>query len=390
VSRYHSYITSSLQIISNYNGSEPFSIFIKKQFAANKKFGGKDRKTITHLCYCWFRLGHAVKETKEEERMLIALFLCSQTSNELLQFFKPLWNKAIELTVAEKINMLGLTVNEDDLFHFVHELSTEVDAYEFSLSHLTQPNLFLRIRPGEHQTVMHKLQLAGLSFELINHSCLALPNSTKIEQILQLNKEVVVQDYNSQRVGELLQIVNQQTSNAKLNVWDCCAASGGKSIMAYDLLPAIQLTVSDVRTSILANLKTRFAEAGILQYKSFVANLSANHQQKTEQYQLVIADVPCSGSGTWGRTPEQLQFFSVQQIGEYANLQQKIISNIIPSIKQKGYLLYITCSVFQKENEAMVEFIQQQHHLRLLDMKLLNGYDAKADTMFTALLTKEE
>jgi 16S rRNA (cytosine967-C5)-methyltransferase len=53
-----------------------------------------------------------------------------------------------------------------------------------------------------------------------------------------------------------------------------------------------------------------------------------------------------------------------------------------------GYLLYITCSVFRKENEAIVDFIKEKFHLQLVKMELLKGYDKKADTLFAALLKK--
>jgi 16S rRNA (cytosine967-C5)-methyltransferase len=70
-----------------------------------------------------------------------------------------------------------------------------------------------------------------------------------------------------------------------VSVWDCCAASGGKSILAWDKIKMqapkakIELTVSDVRDSIIANLKKRFTEAGIQNYHSFVGDL-------TKQYNL--------------------------------------------------------------------------------------------------------
>ena len=55
-------------------------------------------------------------------------------------------------------------------------------------------------------------------------------------------------------------------------------------------------------------------------------------------------------------------------------------------LNNNGYFLYITCSVFKKENEAIVDFIKQQFHLELIKMELLKGYDKKADTMFAALI----
>jgi len=190
----------------------------------------------------------------------------------------------------------------------------------------------------------------------------------------------------SQRVGEFFK--DPKVLKDRLSVWDCCAASGGKSIMAKDILGDMDLTVSDVRESILINLKKRFSEAGITKYKSFVADLTHSSQPIVHSFDLIIADVPCSGSGTWSRTPEQLYYFDQKAIEEYSNLQKKIVANVIAQMKPGGYLLYITCSVFKKENEEVVAFIKQNFHLEVTQMEVLKGYDKKADTMFAALLQK--
>ncbi|MGE5106188.1 MAG: methyltransferase domain-containing protein, partial [Sphingobacteriales bacterium] len=194
---------------------------------------------------------------------------------------------------------------------------------------------------------------------------------------------------NSQRAGELMQLstINLQPSTYK--VWDCCAASGGKSILVKDVSGNIDLTVSDIRESILYNLKKRFDEAGIKNYNSFLADLSTvNCQLPATNFDLIIADVPCSGSGTWSRTPEQLYFFNNSAIGQYSQLQKKIITNVVLKLKPGGHLLYITCSVFKRENEELVNFIREKFHLQLIKQEVLKGYDKKADTMFAALLQK--
>ena len=159
--------------------------------------------------------------------------------------------------------------------------------------------------------------------------------------------------------------------------------------MAKDMLGDIDLTVSDVRESILINLKKRFVEAGIKNYSSKVIDLS--HSPFTTHYSpfdLIIADVPCSGSGTWGRTPEQLSFFQSTAIETYSDLQKKIVSNTVMQLKQGGYFLYITCSVFSKENELNVEWMQEELKLQLVKQEVIKGYAAKADTMFAALLKR--
>ena len=149
------------------------------------------------------------------------------------------------------------------------------------------------------------------------------------------------------------------------------------------------LTVSDIRESILSTLKTRFETAGIKNYKSFIADLTlADCPLPIANCQLLICDAPCTGSGTWSRTPEQLYFLKRKTIDVYVAMQQQIVSNVIPHLLQGGTFIYITCSVFKNENEDMVDFIKEKFHLQLLQMELLKGYDKKADSMFVAFFKK--
>ena len=104
---------------------------------------------------------------------------------------------------------------------------------------------------------------------------------------------------------------------------------------------------------------------------------------------MIIADLPSTGSGTWGRTPEQLAFFKEALIESYALLQKNIINNVLPSLKKGGQLLYCTCSVFKEENEEMVQYLQQISQLKLLESVVLKGYEEKADSLFAALFICE-
>ena len=386
MSRYHSYINSAKEILTQYKGEEPFTSFLKKSFSQHKKYGSKDRKEISHLCYCYFRLGKSLPGISMEERILSGFFLCSEKPDKVLQELKAVWNEKAGLSVEDKISLIDSSISIQDIFPWQNELSESIDKKEFIYSHLQQPDLFFRLRPGKENLVKQKLGAAGIHFDIISDSCLALPNSSKIGGIVELDKEAVVQDYSSQRVGAFLPLT---VDRRPLTVWDCCAASGGKSIMVTDILNEIDLTVSDIRESILVNLKKRFATAGMKNYKSIVADLTRPiNYFKDQHFNLILADVPCSGSGTWGRTPEQLVFFEDKKIEEYTTLQKKIISTIIPKLQPGGHLLYITCSVFKKENEEVVEFIKAKFHLELIKTELLKGYNKKADTMFVALLQK--
>jgi 16S rRNA (cytosine967-C5)-methyltransferase len=65
--------------------------------------------------------------------------------------------------------------------------------------------------------------------------------------------------------------------------------------------------------------------------------------------------------------------------------RKQIVQNVIRYIKKNGYFLYVTCSVFKKENTVMVDFIIANSNLQLIKKEVLIGYDKKADTMFGAL-----
>jgi 16S rRNA (cytosine967-C5)-methyltransferase len=391
VSRCHSYLNSAEAIIHAYNGEEPFASFLKKYFATNKKFGSKDRKQVSHLCYCYFRLGKAMMNMPVQERILTGLFLCSQEPNEILSVLKPVWNDKVGLVLKDKYSICNIQYSRLPVFSWNDELNAGIDFTAFNESHFIQPDLFLRTRPRHEETVKQKLKHAQVEYSKQSSTCIALPNSTKVDTIIDIDKEAVIQDYSSQRVGELLKHIKQELPGSPLKVWDCCAASGGKSILAKDILGDIELTVSDVRESILHNLKKRFAAAGIKKYQSTVMNLADSKPKSSifnQKYSIIICDAPCTGSGTWGRTPEQLFYFEKEKIIEYASLQKKIATNAVTALTPGGYFLYITCSVFKEENEEAVEMLKQQCGMQLIKQEIFIGYTKKADTLFAALLQK--
>ena len=390
MSRFHSYISSASKIISTYGPGKPLAIHIRSFFAADKKFGSKDRKAIASLCYYYFRTGRAFKKNTIEEKILFGLFLCENKSNELLRFFRPDLDENTALTLTEKISLLKMAVI--NIFPFVNELGEDIDRHFYTLSFLTQPKIFLRIRPGKKKTVLDKLKDASINFELLSDECLKLENNIAADKILLFNKEVVVQDMNSQKVLNYLEKKpNFFTVTGKITSWDCCAASGGKSILLYDKLKGnIELTVSDIRENILLNLRKRLQQAGVNISNNFITDLSASTGLPAEKkFSIIICDAPCTGSGTWSRNPEQLYFFDKKMIETYAGRQQSIVSNIIPHLKKGGLFFYITCSVFKRENEEVTGFIKEKfsagNNLQLLQMDYLKGYENAADTMFVAV-----
>jgi len=387
--RFQSYINTAEKLVDAYSGEVPFSSFIRSFFSAEKKYGSKDRKQISGLCYQYFRLAAPLKKYGVEERMIAASFLCNNAPVELIEKLQPEWNGLINRPVEDKMFFINPKLQVQDIFPFTQELSPSIDNYSYCLSYLTQPDLFVRVRHLNLPVILRKLEKAGIPYKLLNDNCLQLPPASNTEHIFIPDREAVIQDYNSQRVLNFLKEYTELLPEKPL-IWDCCAASGGKSILIYDILKGkCSLTVSDIRPAIISNLHKRFKKASIKNYHYFIADIGGTKEQlPATEYDIIICDAPCTGSGTWSRTPEQLSFFNKAAISNYVKLQTGIVKNTIPHLKKSGLYVYITCSVFKKENEDMTVFIEKEHGLQLLQKQYLEGYKHNADSMFTAVFQK--
>jgi 16S rRNA (cytosine967-C5)-methyltransferase len=392
--RFDNQLRHATRIIETYRGDQPLHVWLKDFFRANKQMGSRDRKELSTLVYSFYRLGHSLRNLPIPDRLLAGLFICLDKSNDLLQHFHPAWNDNITLPIRDKIEFFqtqpaGADFRLTDIFPWKDELSENIDHEAFCLSFLRQPDLFLRIRPGHEETVLEKLNSAGPAnlspamttpFEFIPPSTIRLPNGFPIEDYFTPDQEIVIQDYSSQQVAEFLTIPRPPEF-----FWDACAGSGGKSILAHDLYPNLHITASDIRASILKNLRARFATAGIQRYITFLADLSSQPPPASAVgADLILADAPCTGSGTWSRTPENLYFFEPKMISRYRDRQRRIISNIAPQLAPDATLVYCTCSVFKKENEEVKEWMRGKFNLHQEISSILIGYPQHADTLFAA------
>jgi 16S rRNA (cytosine967-C5)-methyltransferase len=390
MSRHYSHINSAISIIEKYEGPSAFAPALKAFFKEHKKYGSRDRRQIGHLCYCYFRTARLMNaDMSLTEKIILANFLCTDGPNPLIQELKPEWAAFEAFTTKEKFAQFNLDAHL--LFPKIESIEDSIDKEAFIFSHLVQPDLFLRLRPKRGEIVKNKLNEAAIPFKVIEADCLALPNTSRIEELLAVNKEVVVQDYASQRVGSMLDKVKAllPKSEEKLKVWDCCAASGGKAILAVDKLGAVDLTLSDIRQAILENLKLRMKEAQIINYKSLKLDLTnPKKMESIGEFDLIIADVPCTGSGTWSRNPERLVNFNKKEVSRYVKMQRDITSSIQSKLKPGGFLLYITCSVYSQENTEIVNGLVAEHQLKLVESQVYSGAEFQSDTMFAALLQK--
>ncbi|RZL40573.1 MAG: RsmB/NOP family class I SAM-dependent RNA methyltransferase, partial [Pedobacter sp.] len=285
----------------------------------------------------------------------------------------------------EEVKKLYPSFELDDVFPFHEHLSEGIDKTSFLKSFFIQPDLFIRVKKEDSIEVKSQLSNADIKFKAITDTAIALANGTKLETVLTEGK-YQVQDLSSQHTGSFFKPQKWD------KWWDCCAASGGKTLLLHSLEPIVELLVTDLRESILINLDERFALAGIRKYHKKELDLLKNNDQILHHYAFdgIILDAPCTGSGTWGRTPEMLTYFEEKKINQFASIQKSIVTNIVKYLKPGKPLIYITCSAFSAENEDVVKHITDTLPLTLESMELIKGYEDKADTMFVARLIKKE
>lgn len=385
--RFEQQLRGFLKALDQYPGNMPLAKFLPGYFKQNKQMGSNDRRTVSRLLYNYFRLGRACDSLPPEQRLFMAEFLCSTEENLFLKHFRPDLFEYYSKPVDYKILVLKKEgFNPDDVFPFTAHLSEGVEKEQFLNSFFVQPDLFIRVYPGKENLVKARLSDRNVGFESLSSQTLALPNGTKLQELFPADEYVPfeVQDLSSQRTGTLFEPKSHEYW------WDACAASGGKSILLFQLQPDVKLLVSDIRESVLANLDVRFQNAGIRTYQKKVLNLLENPAPVLHHYQFngIILDAPCTGSGTWGRTPEMISQFQEHKIMEFQAMQKTIASNVIGYLKPGKPLIYITCSVFKEENEDVVNYLVNEKGLKLEKLQVLKGYHEKADTMFAARLVK--
>ncbi len=375
------------QIFNTYDGALPLHRFLFTYFKQNKQMGSSDRRWATRYIYSFFRLGKILPKMELIKRLAVADFLCHTTSSLIVEAQLPELASQMTSSLTEKIDLIQKQFPKfklEDVFVLHDHLSPTIEKDKFFSSFFVQPNLFIRVKGTHIKAVTDQLTEKGVVSNEVIENALALPNGAKLEDLISDARLYQVQDLSSQKTGAYFEPVKYDYW------WDCCAASGGKSLLLHDLEPNIELLVSDVRENSLNNLDERFQLAGIKKYHKKVIDLLQNNDQTLHHYEFdgILLDAPCSGSGTWGRTPEMLYYFEKYKIENYVKLQKAFAGNVIKYLKPGKPLIYMTCSVFKAENEDVVRYIEENFPVKLEKMELIKGYNDKADSMFVARFIK--
>ncbi|MBE7176138.1 MAG: hypothetical protein INR69_07025 [Mucilaginibacter polytrichastri] len=153
-------------------------------------------------------------------------------------------------------------------------------------------------------------------------------------------------------------------------VLDLCAAPGGKSTHLLSLLNDDDLVVSNeiikTRTPILGDNINRWGNAN-----SFVSqNDPKDFVRLAGYFDLIVADAPCSGSGMFRKDEKAIDEWSPQLVDLCQKRQRRILADVLPALKQDGYLIYSTCSFSDEENEDIADWLTGEFDLESIRIPL--------------------
>ena len=213
----------------------------------------------------------------------------------------------------------------------------------------TRPPLWLRVA-GNKEKVIAELKSTGVEFQCHNKigNAIAVYGTLNLRSLETFNKgEFEIQDLASQCIGLL--------TNAKAGErwFDPCAGAGGKSLQLAAMMERKGRILSgDIREKALEELKLRARRAD---YPNISTKVHDGGPWKGKhQFDGVLVDAPCSGSGVWRRNPGNQWLLTSEDVDNYAKTQLQVLENFALAVAPGKTLVYATCSVFTKENEDVV------------------------------------
>jgi 16S rRNA (cytosine967-C5)-methyltransferase len=188
-------------------------------------------------------------------------------------------------------------------------------------------------------------------------------------------------DDGSRLVAELTAAAKPQAKK----VWDCCAAPGGKTLILAHRLPNAHILATDVSTKRLARLEARLSRypyAANVQCAVVDASTltSAAAVLDDDLFDLILCDVPCSGTGTLARNPEIRLRLKPEELPRQAERQRAILTGALKRLASGGRLIYSTCSLEPEECEQVVAAVIANSNLRQIPIDSLMLDSVKSGT----------
>jgi len=191
-------------------------------------------------------------------------------------------------------------------------------------------------------------------------------------------------------------------------VLDLCAAPGGKSTHLLSLMDSSDLLVSNEvirsRVSVLDENIRKWGHQNVV----VCSNDPADFSKLDGMFDVILVDAPCSGEGLFRRDASAIQQWSIDNTNLCSTRQRRILTDIWPSLKNDGYLIYSTCTFNPEENEENLKWLAENNSIESIRIPLqedwnieeieINGlfgyrflpHKVKGEGFFLTLIRKKE
>ena len=422
-------INATIEILeSTQRARVPLNKCVGDYMRPRRYIGAKDRSNVAERIYditrAHARIGWWLEklgiEDSPRNRVIIWLALGEGADERRLKDLLDGSNYAPEMLTYEETDMvkkllaLGSELEHEDMPDAVrvecpaqHEQSLKAffgDDFEAEMRAMLKPaTLDLRVNTFliDRENAQRSLEKDGIKTVLGKLSPWALrcENKAFLSHSKAFKKGwIEIQDEGSQLIAWLC------GAQPSMQILDYCAGGGGKTLaLAAAMERKGRIVAMDNDAKRLENGRKRYKKAGLADIIEVRALSDERHKKwlkrQKEKFDIVLTDVPCSGSGTWRRNPDTRWQNFGPSLDELTEIQAEIIDKAAKNVKVGGYLIYATCSLFQSENEEQIEKFLKNHpefEVEAIDEKLgigspymrLTPHRHETDGFFTAVLKK--
>lgn len=177
-----------------------------------------------------------------------------------------------------------------------------------------------------------------------------------------------VQDASSMFLAYVIDKLTDKSSPVRY--LDLCAAPGGKTTTAIDALPDGSLVVANE----IMGGRAQILRENLIKWGSPLCvvtnNDSAAYSKLTHFFDIIAADVPCSGEGMMRKDDEAVSQWTPALVKECATRQREIVGNAWHALRPGGLFIYSTCTFNRLENEDMVEYMVNELGAESIDLEV--------------------
>lgn len=364
------------RFLSDYPVDKALSI----SFRRNRQLGSRDRRFITRSIFGFYRWYGWIKNLPEAEISLKLLLGYLLDGNDVDNRAR-VWAESVEsdpyrfdpgyfrkpLTLTDKATLFSrlffpVTIHQLNPDYLPRWCIREMEAFQ------SRPPVWLRIARADTASLFSFFRSKKIVYTVQDGfpGTIAVHSPLNIQEIADFrNGWLEVQDLSSQAIG----LICDPTPDSCW--WDMCAGSGGKALH----LSALMSRQGTVYATEVSKERLQALQHRIRRNKrwSNIIPVDWNGDQLPlfgGKLDGVLIDAPCSCSGTWRRNPDLRWRLTEKQVKDFSKLQLNLLLLGAKAVDSRGCLVYATCSMFEEENEQVIErFLNRQNGFSMVSIR---------------------